>query len=161
MDACNSPGTSKSECWQCGRPADPKATYTAVLVAATKRGASPLGFPVKTRGSRDEVRVPVPRCRACQVRTNAIIFKVLLSTAFGAIVAPASWAIFGTHGGPLPWWSAGNNPNDIMVILGVLVGFMGALLRLKLRYRKHGFRSINAYPPIAALRAQGWDWPLE
>jgi uncharacterized protein (TIGR03382 family) len=149
MGADNSSTWPNSVCWQCGGAAAPDAAYIAVLVTDTARGSGAFGFSVKTRGTRDEVRVPVPRCRACRARNRTSVIAVLLGAAFGAVVVPAVWTrVEPTSGG-----------EHVMIGAGFILGFVVALLGVVLRRRRLGLRSLRDYPPIETLRAGGWQWP--
>jgi hypothetical protein len=127
------------------------------FVANTKRACNAPGFPVKTRGRQDEVRVPVPRCRTCRARGRASVITVFLATALGAAVMPAMWSHFGPRGGP-PLWLFGEASGHVMVGVGLIVGFVVGLLGVAVRRRLLGLRTLNTYPPIVALRGRGWQW---
>jgi hypothetical protein len=115
MDLGNSLKWPNSVCWQRGGAAEPDATYIVVLVANTTRAINALGFPVKTRGRQDEVRVPIPRCRACCARNRASAITALLAAAFGTAVLPTVWPNSGPRGGP-PLWLFGGEARDHVMI---------------------------------------------
>jgi hypothetical protein len=156
----DAPNVSKTVCWQCGRAADPNAAYTATLVTSPKRALSPLGFPVKRLRRWDSVRVPIPRCRTCRARNRVSVVIVLLGAAFGAAVVPSLWSKFGPSLAPPSWVQiGGRTEGDPTIGVGIVLGFVVALVGVTLRKRQLGLRSLNTYPPIAALRSRGWAWP--
>jgi hypothetical protein len=159
VDVASSLKSSNAVCWHCGGAADPHATYTLVLVASTTRAPDPLGFPVRRRWGRDEVRVSVPRCLACRARNRAAMIAAFLAAAIGAAVMPALWSHFGPRGGPPRWWSGGEDPSHVMIGVGLVLGFVVAILGIALRRRLLRLRPYKTYPPVVALRARGWNWP--
>lgn len=156
-----SPNPSDAECWYCRRPADPASVYVAVLVSDASEPLDPLGFPVRQRGRRRSVRVPVPRCRVCRERFHGTLLTALLGTLAGAIAAPLLWLIYGSHDGPRPWWTGGADPGHLMVGVGAVLGFALALYVVRGRRRRLGLRPLTRFPPITALRRRGWHWPTE
>ena len=160
MDADSSLKAPNSVCWPCGGAAEPDAAYMAVLVAAKTRAPDALGFPVKTHRRWDEVRVPVPRCRTCRARNRGSIVTVFLAAALGCIVVPTAWSFFGPRQPPL-WLFGGETPGHIMIGVGFVLGFVVAVLGVALRRRLSGLRSLKTYPPLVALRGQGWQWPSD
>ena len=150
----NTPTGLNTECWQCGRPAEPGAAYNAVLVAEPSRAGGTMGFPVRKFGRLDQIRVPVPRCRACRTRNRASVVTVFYVAAGGAAVAPAVWSDLGLRGR----WP---DMDSSMVVIGSVLGFAVAIAGVAWRRRWLHLRSIMTYPPIVALRTRGWWWPSD
>jgi hypothetical protein len=46
-----------------------------------------------------------------------------------------------------------------MIRVGFLLGFLVAVLGVALRRRSLGLQSLKTYPPLVALRGEGWQWP--
>jgi len=155
----NALNRSYAVCWQCGGAAEPEAAYHVGLVASTSRALSPLGFPVTRQGWQDSVRVPIPRCRTCRTRNRGTAVTILIATVSGALVLPALRSAFRQADGSPPWWLGCDTPDHIMTGVGMILGFLIAVLGIAVHKRRLGLRSLNSYPPVVALRRSGWQWP--
>ncbi len=106
------------------------------------------------------VRVPVPRCRDCRARTRGDAATVVAGLAGGYW-----WA---WQKGLLPEMLPAGDEEAVLwglalggAFAGATVSFfirMGAVRR-RLRQSGGTLRPYDDFPPIAALRARGWDWP--
>jgi hypothetical protein len=151
---------TETVCWRCGGAANPRCVFKADLVAASARGLDPLGYDVRTTKQEMRIRVPVPRCSACRFRSRTETATFLLCGAAGAALVDGTW-----------WWmgpGSGREPPFVLVdeeltlwllgFAGVFAGALFAVLLISL-HRQADARSYNDFPPIAALRTLGWDWP--
>jgi hypothetical protein len=102
-----------------------------------------LGHKV-TQGSfgGSSVKVAVPRCESCQIRNIVIAFAGFIGFIGGGCV------------GGLGFPSKG-----ITTIIGGVVGIVPVILIGLYFTRMRGYRSVNEYPPLKALRAAGWEEP--
>jgi hypothetical protein len=151
---------TETVCWRCGGAADPRCAFKANLVAARSRGLDPLGHEVKGTRQEARIRVLVPRCRSCRARSWMDTATFLLCAAMGAALFDGTW-----------WWTgpgSGREPPFVVVdeqltmwllcFAGVFAGALFAVVPIS-RRRQPDTRGYNDFPPIAALRALGWDWP--
>jgi hypothetical protein len=134
--------------------------FKAQLVSATSRGLDPLGHAVKVKKPESTIDVRIPRCRSCRVRSrnDSIIFVL-----FGAIGAAIALGVY--------WWfgeGSGSPPPFVIVdaeltkwLIGFAGVFVGALCAVPVIVRRQlpASRKYDDFPPVAALRAIGWDWP--
>jgi hypothetical protein len=153
-----SPPKGDPNCWQCGAPACAGCAYSLLLVANPRWGLTGAGHLVK-RGERlDEVRVRVPRCADCRFRSGISVVKTFVSAIAGAIVIPVVgsrlWPdVDGLHPG-------NSGLADGMTIIGVVLGFVVAMLGIALHRRFAGLRPLTTYPPVIRLRKEGWHFPV-
>ena len=141
--------------------------FTATLLADRKRAPDAMGYAVSKSQGTLRVRVTVPRCRDCRARSRGDAFAVVFGLAAGAAVSAGGyWSAW--RQGLLPdTFPAGDDEFTLWVI--VFSGaFVGAILNFFLRMRALRRRQLtngrkrrehNDFPPIAALRKRGWDWP--
>jgi hypothetical protein len=135
-----------SICWQCGAPADPGRAYKMALVARAGRGLETLGYPVTRRRSRDTIRVPIPRCRACQNRNRLSVAMTFVGLAAGAIAGRLARVVWpGLTGGA--------------TAIGAVVGVVVVMFAVAYERKRSGRRPRGAYPPIVKLRQAGWSYP--
>ena len=134
------PEEKDGTCWQCGAPADPRCVYTKNLVNSTPY-ADGLGNPVErsARWGTSFVKVSVPRCEACRLRSWLSGFLTIGGFFVGGYVA-------GLQGIPM--------------IIGALVGCIPGFLLASYYRRIIGFRSLEDYPPLRRLRESGWEDPV-
>jgi hypothetical protein len=153
--------TTDAACWQCGAPAAPECAYSMRLVGRARRELNPLGFAVKRGKLWDGVTVPVPRCRDCRSRTWFSWAIILASALAGAIVLPILSARLWPQATALNGLPADHEVGlNVMIFLGVGVGFGAAALGVASHRRLAGRRSVNSYPPIVRLRRhEGWRIP--
>ncbi len=157
---------SKFVCWQCAGKADERCTLRLDLFADPKRGPDAMGHAVSRSGGALRVRVSVPRCRECRARARDDLIGFMIgAVSGGAIAAGGYWWLW--QQGRLPdWFPIGGNEFTLWV-LGWCGAFAGAIVAFAFRMRalRHKrmsgrkLRSYDDFPPIAALRAQGWEWP--
>jgi len=142
-------------CWQCGAPARAACTRYLKLTAAAKRRLEAFGYEVK-RGRRfDVLRVPVPRCAACQARNRLTIAIALCSLPIGAMALPLLWPRTFSPA----WLQAGHEgPLGNLAALGAVAGFAIAVAGIALHRRLSGLRSLNDYPAIVTVRQAGWSY---
>ena len=105
--------------------------------------------------------MPVPRCLACRARNRAAVITAFLAAVIGAAVMPTVWSHFGPRGGPPRRLSGGEDPSHVMIGVGLVLGFVVAMLGIALRRRLLRHRPFNTYQPVVALRARGWNWPSD
>src|SRR5580698_7857482 len=120
-------------CWQCGGPADPGCVYRQTLLHRAEY-ADGNGYPV-TRGrwGKRILKVPIPRCQACEIKNYVSGFLLLSGIFIGACV------------GMIQFPSRG-----VTTILGAVVGSLPGAL---------GLRSPADFPPLKRLRETGWEEP--
>jgi hypothetical protein len=133
-------------CWQCAAAASAECAYTLVLVAGPGRGLDALGSLVEHGAGLDKIRVRVPCCARCRSRNRFSVMICFGGAAVGAIVFPILRSRLWPHIETLAW-------------VGAVAGFVAALLAVALHRRLSGFRSLNSYPPVIALRQAGWHYP--
>ena len=151
---------AESICWQCGAPARAECAYRLLLVADPSREVAALGYPVERGTRRDKLRIPVPRCARCQDRNRLSIVLVLGGTALGAIVVPILQALYWPNA-RLPAWvhSSHEGIGNSATGIGIVAGFVIALLAVFLHRQWLGLQPINSYPPVIRLREEGWRYP--
>ncbi|HTW73073.1 MAG TPA: hypothetical protein VME47_24565 [Acetobacteraceae bacterium] len=141
----------EAHCWQCGAIAATATGCDLLLVADPRFGLSGYGYLVKRGARQDEVRVRVPRCGRCRQRSGVSIAFVFTCAGLGAVAGralplPADW-----HASP-PGGSAG-------LAIGLVAGFVAAMLALALYRHLAGIRAVTTYPPVVRLRREGWHFP--
>jgi len=146
------PTTLQTECWQCGGPADPEAAFVVKLVCYPDGLRDRTGVPASGPSRQEQIRVPIPRCKACRARNITAALAAFGGAAVGAAVVPSICTVAGLPMGP-------PGQGNAAVMVGVVLGFAAALLAVARRRRRLRLRPITAYPPIAALRERGWHWP--
>jgi len=149
-------------CWQCGAPADAACSYALLLVADARGGLSALGYSVDRGKREDKVRVRVPRCRNCRGRNRRSAMITLGGMAVGALVAPIVQSRFWPQTETSAWLQVshegiGGTANGI----GLVVGFVAAMLGIALHRRLSGLRSLGTYPPVIFLLHAGWHYPSD
>lgn len=152
-------GGETIRCWMCGKSAVAGCGAKLVMFAPSAFCLDGLGYPVQRGRGRDQVRVEVPRCAGCGswvtgwtvvvavVMVAAGITGTFVQSAFFADVPPPSW-IKVYHEG------IGNTGTGI----GLVLGFVAALLAMAWDRKQSGRQSANAYPPIVSLRKLGWSF---
>jgi hypothetical protein len=139
-------------CWQCGAPATADCANSLRLVANPRRRLDSLGYHVDHGKDWDEVRIRVPRCRACRSRAQLSILIVFGSTLAGAIAFPALQSRF--------WPQAPTSVGTQMTAAGLLLGFVLSMLGIALHRELSGRRSVASYPAVISLRQEGWHYPV-
>lgn len=153
---------SAISCSQCGEAADPKSAYSVRLVANPGHGVEAIGYEVARRGGLDEVRVNVPRCIRCKVRTRRSNAVVPAGALAGAVVGPIFWSTFGQRFRVPAWLHFGYQSEGILgtpVALGLVIGFIVALLGVAFKNHRLHLRSVTDYPAVLKLRQEGWNFP--
>lgn len=158
-------GWSEFVCWQCGGAADAGCVFTAGLVADPKRAPDAMGYPVSTRNNQLTTHVPVPRCRGCRARSRADALSFIGGMAGGAAMLGGLYWSIGQQGG----WPDGFvmiDPEFTLWALAIGGAFLGGFSAVAVRLWGPGRprsgavrRPYDDFPPIAALRARGWNWP--
>jgi amino acid transporter len=152
-------GDTARRCWMCGAPAVSGCDAKLVLKAASSRQLDGLGYPVQRGRRLDKVRIEMPRCGSCRswvsgwiavlavvVVMAGIAGTLVQSFVFPAAVAPA-WLKVHHHG-------IGNVGTGI----GLILGFIVALLGMAWERKRSGRQSANTYPPVVSLRRLGWSF---
>ena len=109
---------------------------------------------------QDEVRIRVPRCSECRVRSRVAVAMTFVSAIVGAIVTPFVWSRFwpdvdalsGLHTG-------GSGLRGAAPGIGLVLGFVVGLLGMALQGRILGLQPLTTYPYVIRLRQQGWHFP--
>jgi len=156
------PDELKPLCWMCGKPADPTCAAKLVLGAPSCWHLDGLGYQVQRGKRRDRVRIEMPRCARCRNWASDWIVLLIVATATAAMVGtlvqslaypnvmPPSWIKVYHHG-------VGNTGTGI----GLVFGFVAALLGMTWARKRSGRRSANTYPPVVSLRDLGWSFLSE
>lgn len=152
-------GDTTRRCWMCGAPAASGCSAKLVMKAASSRQLDGLGYPVQRGRRQDKVRIEMPRCASCRSWVSgwiavlaivavvaAIAGTLVQSFVFPAAVAPA-WLKVHHHG-------IGNVGTGI----GLVLGFIAALLGMAWERKRSGRQSANTYPPVVSLRQLGWSF---
>ena len=152
-------GDTTRRCWMCGAPAASGCGAKLVMKAASSRQLDGLGYPVQRGRRQDKVRIEMPRCASCRSWVSgwiavlaivavvaAIAGTLVQSFVFPAAVAPA-WLKVHHHG-------IGNVGTGI----GLVLGFIAALLGMAWERKRSGRQSANTYPPVVSLRQLGWSF---
>ncbi|HUC66204.1 MAG TPA: hypothetical protein VMA53_12280 [Stellaceae bacterium] len=148
-------------CWQCGAHAIADCAYSLRLVASPGRRLDPLGFHVNHGKDWDEVRVRVPRCRACRSRTQLSLLIVFAGTLASAIALPALQSRFWPRLEAPTWvFESHQGVGTLMTAAGLLLGFVLSMLGISLDREFSGRRSVASYPPVIRLRQEGWHYPV-
>jgi hypothetical protein len=151
---------SNVECWYCGATAEAGVAYAAKLYAPSSACYETRGYDLTSRHGHDVLCITVPRCGLCRTRFRANVGRMAAIVIGGMIGAPVLWSLFGTPGGPPPWWSGGDDPAHAIVGLGELAGFVGGLIPVACDGRRHRLPPFSKFPPIRTWRAAGWRWSL-
>lgn len=148
-------------CWQCGAPAIADCAYSLRLVANPGWRLDPLGYRVNHGKDWDEVRVRVPRCRACRSRTQLSLLIVFGSSLASAIAWPALQSRLWPQLEAPTWiYESHEGGGTLMTAAGLLLGFVLSMLGIALHRRLSGRRSVASYPPVISLRQEGWHYPV-
>ena len=148
-------------CWQCGAPARQDCAYSYKFAAAHGSNFETLGYPVKPGSQNDTIVVPVPRCAACRGRAQDGIVLLFVGMIGGAILAPILHWMLSAYIPSFSWVHvlAHRNAASSASAIGVAIGAVIAIVGVAWRRRSLGLRSLNAYPPVVALRQAGWHLP--
>lgn len=148
-------------CWQCGAPASDACAYSLRLVAASRSGLRAPGCLVKRGDRQDEVRVRVPRCPDCRLRTLVSIGIIFAVTLAAMIAAPILQSVLWPRLS-LPFWlvASDQGTGNTATGVGLVLGFVVALLSVVLHRRLSGIRPVTTYPPVVMLRREGWHFPV-
>jgi hypothetical protein len=159
---------SEAVCWPCGGAAEAGCAFTATLLADRKRAPDAIGYAVSNSQGALRVRVTVPRCRECRARSRGDAFAVVFGLADGAAVSTGGYWCAWRQGLLPDTFPAGDGEFTLWVLVfsgafvGAILGYflrMRALRRRQLTSGGSNPREYNDFPPIAALRERGWDWP--
>ena len=156
-------GDNAGACWQCGAPAREECAYPYKLAAHHGSNFETFGYPVKPGSQNDTVVVPVPRCAACRGRAQDGIVLLFAGMIGGAIFAPILESMFSAYIPSFSWvhvLTHRNAPVGTVSSIGVAIGAVIAIVGVAWRRRSLGFRSLNSYPPIVALKQAGWHLPF-
>ena len=115
------------------------------MKAASSRQLDGLGYPVQRGRRQDKVRIEMPVLAIVAV-VAAIAGTLIQSFVFPAAAAP-SWLKIHHDG-------IGNVGTGI----GLVLGFIAALLGMEWERRRSGRQSANTYPPVVSLRQLGWSF---
>src|ERR1700744_1593138 len=141
-------------CWQCGAPAREECAYRYKLASRRGRHFETLGYPVEPGSQNDTVVVPVPRGAACRGRAQDGIVLLFVGMIGGAILAPIIHWMLSAYIPSFSWVHVLSHPNAFSPVsaIGVAIGAVVAIVGAAWRRRSLGFRSLNSYPPIVALK---------
>ena len=112
-----------------------------------------MGYAVKRGKLLDNVRVPIPRCAACQWRYRVMGAILVTSPLIGAFSLPALMATFWPHVAPPKW------AQESFMLLGSVLGLLITALGIALYRKLRDDRSTNGYLPVAKLLKLGWSYP--
>ena len=149
-------------CWQCGAPAREDCAYPLKLVARPGSHFDALGYPVTSGRGMDTVIVRVPRCAACRGRGQDGIVLLFVGMIVGAILGPIFKWMFAAYIPSFSWVHVLSHRNaaSSASAIGVAIGAVVAIVGVAWRRRSLGFRSLNSYPPVIALKQAGWHFPV-
>jgi hypothetical protein len=150
--------STSETCWSCGLPASADCAVTLILVAPSWRKLDPLGHTVRRSFLQHEIRVPVPRCRACRNRNRRGEWMIGAAAIGGGLMLPLLHWVYS------PLFPPGIRVNhyalfSLAALAGSLGGLYLGLLARFLRRKGLGLRSLTSYPAIEDLRKQGWNFP--
>jgi len=143
----------------CGEPAVSGCSAKLVMVAPSVRSLDGLGYPVQRGRGRDKVRIEMPRCANCRSWTTGWMAVVAIVALAAAIAGTFVRSLLFADAATPPWLKVyqvgfGNLGTGI----GLVLGFVVALLAMAWERKRFGWRSANTYPPVVSLRELGWSF---
>jgi amino acid transporter len=143
----------------CGKPADLGCAARLVLHASSAQCLDAMGYPVQRGRGQDKVRIEMPRCASCRswisgwIAVLAVVTiaagiagTIMQSFFFAGVAPPAGLKVY--HEG------IGNTGTGV----GVVLGFVVAILAMAWERKRSGRKSANTYPPVVSLRQLGWSF---
>jgi hypothetical protein len=143
----------------CGKPAVARCGAKLVMFASSSSCLDSLGYPVRRRCGRDEVRIEMPRCASCRSWTTGWIAAAFVVTAAASIAGTLVQSVFFFDVSPPPWIKVFHEGiGNMGTGIGLVLGFVAALLAMARERKRSGRQSANTYPPIVSLRKLGWSF---
>ena len=141
----------------CGSPAVSGCGSKFVMFAPSARRLDALGYEVWRRRGQDTLHIEMPRCARCRSWVgNWIAVLATVTVAAGIAGTFIQSFVFSDTTAP-SWLNAGHlGIGNIGSGLGLVVGFVAALLAMAWERKRSGRQSANTYPPIVNLRHIGW-----
>lgn len=144
-------------CGMCGGPAVSGCEARLVMYAPSALCLDGLGHPVQRRKGRDNVRIAMPRCGGCRSWVSRWIAVVATVTVAAGIAGTSAQSVFFSEAAPPPWLKVYQEGiGNVGTGIGLVLGFVVALLGMAWKRKRSGRRSANAYPPVVSLRKLGW-----
>jgi hypothetical protein len=143
----------------CGEPAVSGCSAKLVMFAPSVHSLDGLGYPVQRGKGRDKVRIEMPRCANCRSWTTGWIAVVAIVTLAAAIAGTFIQSAFFADAAAPPWLNVYHEGvGNLGTGIGLLLGFVVALLAMAWERKRFGWRSANTYPPVVSLRKLGWNF---
>jgi hypothetical protein len=146
-------------CWMCGAPAVSGCDAKLVMKAASSRQLDGFGYPVKRGRRQDKVRVEMPRCASCRSWVSGWIAVLAIVTVAGGIGGTLIQSFIFPEAAA-PSWLKGyhHGIGNVGTGVGLVLGFLAALLGMARERKQSGRQSANTYPPVVSLRHLGWSF---
>jgi hypothetical protein len=143
----------------CGETAVSGCDTKLVMHAPSACCLDALGYPVQRGRGRDKVRVQVPRCAGCRSWVRDWIATVAVVTVLAAIAGTLIQSFFFADVSPPRGIEAYHEGiGNIGTGIGLVLGFVAAMLAMAWERRRSGRQSVNDYPPVVSLRELGWSF---
>jgi hypothetical protein len=150
---------TSSRCWMCGAAAASGCQAKLTLRAPSARRLDGLGYPVQRGNGQDRVRIEMPRCAGCRSWGSGWIAVVAVVTVAASIVGTVVQSVFFSEVVPPPWLKVYHQGiGNLGTGIGLVVGFIAALLAMAWERKRSGRQSANTYPPVVSLRKLGWSF---
>ena len=155
----NDSGDMTRRCWMCGAPAVSGCDAKLVMTAASSRHLEGLGYPVQRGRTQDKVRIEMPRCASCRSWVGGWIAVVAIVTVAGGIAGTLVQSFVFPEAAAPSWLKVDHHGiGNVGTGIGLVFGFVAALLRMARERKQSGRQSANTYPPVVSLRHLGWSF---
>lgn len=151
--------SATTRCWMCGKSAAAGCSAKLVMFAPSASGLDDLGFPVQRGRGRDKVRVEIPRCADCRGWVTGWIVVVAIMTVAAGIAGTVVQSAFFSDAAPPSWLKVHHEGiGNVGTGIGLVLGFVTALLAMAWKRKRSGRQSASTYPPVVSLRKLGWSF---
>jgi hypothetical protein len=155
----NNSGDTSRRCWMCGAPAVSGCDAKLVMKAASSRHLDGLCYPVQRGRAQDKVRIEMPRCGDCRSWVSGWIAVLAIVTVVAGIAGTLIQSFVFPEAAAPSWLKVHyHGIGNVGTVIGIVLGFVAALLGMAWERKRSGRQSANTYPPVVSLRQLGWSF---
>ena len=152
-------GGPTSRCWMCGKSAVAGCGAKLAMFAPSAACLDGLSYPVQRGRGRDTVRIEMPRCAGCRGWVTGWIAIVAVVTVAASMAGTIVQSVFFSEVAPPTWLKVYHEGiGNTGTAVGLVLGFVAAMLGMAWERKRSGRRSANTYPPVVSLRELGWSF---
>jgi len=155
----NDSGDRTRRCWMCGALAAFGCDAKLVMTALSSRQLDGLGYPVQRGRRQDKVRIEMPRCASCRSWVSGWIAVLAIVTVMAGIAGTLIQSFVFPAAAAPSWLKVHHHGiGNVGTGIGLVFGFIAALLGMAWERKRSGRQSANTYPPVVSLRQLGWSF---